>query len=257
MGFQARKETDAVAFAVAPALNDTRKGTAMAQQVVFGTVTLVSGVGTVTGRGVLANAFVDLTLITPGGTVAGIYKVTGIGTSGGFTVTAISGAGATQTTDTSTLQYMVTNPLFHGDQTPQFTSGDYLSPIANLLTVTAATAVDLPTSITLANQIRQVLNQMMADSVAHLVADTTNPVSAAVAVDLPSVETLLNACKTSFNAHLTQANVHINNDTNNNVATANATDLPSSEALANALKTAINAHLGSAPAGESVTLLNP
>lgn len=255
MGLLARNGINASA-ALIGAHNDTRKGAAIAMSVIYGTITLnASGAATITNAAFTALTKVSLYLTATGGTALSVnYKQTA--SAGSVTIQGVTSAGANATTDQSTFSYMAETPLYHGDQTASAEAGDWSIAAQTLLQVTAATAVDLATSITMANQIRQVLNLMMADAVAHLVADTTNPVATAIAVDLTSVEALLNAEKTAFNAHLAQAGVHITNDTTNTVATANATDLPSSEALANALKTAINAHLASAPQGESVTVIN-
>jgi len=79
-------------------------------------------------------------------------------------------------------------------------------------TVTAATAVDLPTSIALLNQIAAVYALHIPDTLAQLIADTVNVNAAAAAVDLATSQTLANALKTAFNAHLAQSGVHYNND---------------------------------------------
>lgn len=126
-------------------------------------------------------------------------------------------------------------------------------------------AVDLPTTITLANNLKAELNTHMASACdpttgqgVHLAADATNgPIATANATDLASSETLLNAIKTKFNAHLTQAGVHCTNDATNTVATTNAVDLPTSEALANALQTAINAHFAAALHHDATNLVAP
>lgn len=148
---------------------------------------------------------------------------------------------------------------FHADVTST-TTGDFSALAATPLTVTATNATTLPTSITLANQIRAFLLVQFVDPLAHKAADSTNFTTlnaVAVAVDLTTAQTLLNACKSTFNAHCAQAGVHYTNDGTNTVATANATDQASSNALANALKTAINAHIISAPAGASLKLVDP
>lgn len=255
MGLQARKAADNVAFATATAHNDSRKSTATAWTVARGSITLVAGVATITNAGFNGNTVVSLYMVTPGGTLGVNYKQAVAATT--VTITAISSSGTTVTTDTSTLSYTAETPTFHADQTASTAPSDPLNPAPTFLTVTAASAVDLPTSITSANNIRQVLNQHMADAVSHVAADSTNTVSTALAVDLTTTEALLNACKTAFNAHIALAASHVFADALNTVATANATDLPSSEALANALKAAINLHLASAPLGESVAIVSP
>lgn len=253
MGLLARRQVDAAAFAAAAGLNDTRKGTALAWNVRRGSITLVSGAATITDASFNAGTTVSLYVVTPGGTMGAQYKQSVSGTTA--TVQAISLAGANVTTDTSTLTYVAETPVFHADQSPLGAAADAKQPSATFLTVSAANATDLPTSIALANNIRQVLNQHMADSVSHVVIDATNPVTTAVASDLATTEALLNASKTAFNAHIALAAAHVFVDAINTVATANATDLASSETLANAMKAAINLHLGSAPPGESVTII--
>lgn len=255
--YQVRKEVDALAGAAAAASADTRKAAIFCRGFASGTATLTAGVATVTGSGIPANAVVKFMLTTGGGTLGVGYKVTGVGTSGGFTVTSMQTTNATQTSDTSTLSWEATWPLFHADQTPSYNTGDEISPKANALTVTADTAVDLATSLTMCNQIRQVLIQHMADAVSHLAADPTNSATlGAVASDLTTGIAAANAHKAAFNAHLTQSGVHVFNDTLNTVSTTNASDLTTLEALVNAMKTAVNAHLGSAPAGNGVVVVS-
>jgi len=160
------------------------------------------------------------------------------------------------TTDVSVFTWLADTPTYHADQSSSAPGGDYTAPsVGTLLTVTAATAADLPTSITLANNIRAVHNLMLADGVAHVAVDTANVIATAVASDLATTEALLNALKAAYNLHRLQSGVHVNNDTVNSVATANATDLATSQTLANALKAAYNLHLASAPGGESIVLL--
>lgn len=122
------------------------------------------------------------------------------------------------------------------------------------VTVSAPTAVDLPSTLILTNQLFGVLNLHMADDQVHLIKDGYNLSALAAfqqfpAVDLPSAVTLLNELKVVFNHHLTQSGVHQNNDNTNTCNTANATNLATSETLANALATDLNAHMASAPTG--------
>ncbi len=151
--------------------------------------------------------------------------------------------------------------VFHYDQLSDMT-GEHTHPVATIMTVTAAAATNLATSITLANNLKKVLNRHMADGLdafgcgCHTVADTTNVVTTADAATLlAEVQTLLNAIKTKFNAHLTQSGVHPNNDGTNTEATANATDQTTANALAISLKAKINAHMASANAGHGIRLV--
>ena len=96
--------------------------------------------------------------------------------------------------------------------------GTYEFPTSTTLAVSAATAVDLPTVIALANNIRGVLLAHLSDDSAHQIRDTVNYnllLATVVASDLTSVETLLNSMVTIYTAHRTQSGVHMNNDTFN------------------------------------------
>lgn len=260
MGLLAQREVDAAGYAAAQAISDTRKSLTVARGYATGSVSLTSGTKAVTGAGIPANALIRFIMATPGGTLGVCYQPTGVGTTGGFTVTSLQTTGATQAADTSTLTWEASWPLFHADQTPQFSSNTSAFPAVSNLTSTAATAVDLPSTILLSNQMLSILSTHGASATSHLVADTTLAAALLLltqAVDQPSVNTLLNGLKAAFNSHLTQAGVHVYNDTLNTNATTAASSLATAIALANVLQGQLNAHLSSAPTGESVTFLNP
>jgi hypothetical protein len=149
----------------------------------------------------------------------------------------------------------------HADATSTF-SGNYQAPVITAMQVTG-TAVDLPSTITVAEQVRTILLAHFADAGtaqnlwggAHKAADATNvagisyttiPKISSSTGTLAQVETLLNALKTACNAHVGQSGVHFTNDGTNSVSASNATDLPSSETLASGsggLKAFVNAHV--------------
>lgn len=151
---------------------------------------------------------------------------------------------------------------FHADILSS-TTGDFMFPATASILVTAATAVDLPTCITLANQIVGVMQVMMKDGIStdpyfagsHKIPDAANSTAIATAVDLPSVIVAANALKAQINAHLTQAGVHFTNDATNTIVAAAATILSDSITLLNAIKTSINAHIVGAPAGSTMIKL--
>jgi len=164
--------------------------------------------------------------------------------------------------------------FFHTDVTSNGTTGDPLLREGNGLSAASAAstlptnAVDLPTSVALANALQALAARHAADSVAahqsaagaHLISDTALAVTLAAvpaAVLLPSVQTLANAEKTFWNAHFTSAGVHVTNDATNTIAAAAASDQPTSNTLLNAIKTAVVAHFVSAPAGDSIALTSP
>jgi hypothetical protein len=164
--------------------------------------------------------------------------------------------------------------FFHADVTSNATAGDPMVRDGSGLTATSAAvtlpanAVDLPSSILLANALQALLATHAADAIsshasaagAHLIPDTVNaPALAAVpvAVDQGTTDTLANAEKTFLNAHFTQAGVHVTNDAVNTIAAAAATTLPTGITLLNAMRAACVAHFASAPAGDSILLTSP
>ncbi len=261
MSYQTRKLVDTAAKAVVAALNATRKSPGYCTDTATGTMTLISGTSNVSGAtGVHANAFVDIMVTTASGTTGVGYKVSSQ-SEGAFTVTSFQTSNATQTADTSSLTWRSRSPLFHAATSPLSTNTtDEWNPTSTALTVTAASATNLVTSITLANNIRQVLIQHTPDAEAHLVADTfasASTLATTIASDLQSASNLANAAKTILNAHLTQSGVHVLNDSLNANSTTAATDQTTTDNLLNALKTNINAHVGSAPTGSSIKLIGP
>lgn len=155
---------------------------------------------------------------------------------------------------------------FHADATPAGLLGDnlYLSVAAATTPLQAtATAVDLPTSITLAANLGALFRMHWTDAIsthpygagAHKIPDAANLTALALLApptDLPSTIVYANALKAEWNAHLSSAGVHFNNDGANAVVAANATDLPSLLILLSAIKAAFNAHVVSAPAGSNM-----
>lgn len=155
----------------------------------------------------------------------------------------------------------VATTLPHYDITGS-TSGTDAAPVITPLAVTAATAVDLPTTIALAENIRSVMLTMMADTVAHKIADATNIALITVAtvptaVDQGTVDTLLAALKAAHNAHCSQSGVHSHSDATNTNSTTAATTLVTSEALANALAANVTAHILFAWPSPSLNLILP
>lgn len=143
-----------------------------------------------------------------------------------------------------------TDGYFHRSRS-SVPSGDYRNPSSSALSVSAASATDLATSIALTNDIFHVLKAHCLDDVAHLVADTA--VFSVLdgysnATDLTSVQVVLNACKAQYNLHIVKTTCHLHADSSNSVSASNATDQSSANTLANQFKTNLNAHSGSAPA---------
>lgn len=140
----------------------------------------------------------------------------------------------------------------HRDKT-SLPGTDIMLPTSSVLQVTAANASDLPTCITLANQMRSIMNVHFADSSAHLVADTVSSL-APVASDLATVITLANSLKSVYNVHGVSTTYHLNADTT--IATTNASDLATSITLLNAEKTKFNSHINAGGAIQRIVLVD-
>lgn len=248
MSIQARRGTDAVPYALVKAGADVRL---LANDQCGTTAALVAGAKTVTGVTLLQGSAITLTYNTVAGTQTFLSAPLASRTATQF---GIVGGGS----DTSTVDWRITHAFFHGDCTC-VTTGDQMFPaVTQIQTLAPTNAVDLPTSIALANALKFICLNHAADTCAHKAADTTNaPTLAAIAnaVDLPSVILVANGLKAFANAHYTQAGVHINNDTFNTNATTAASDQSTSNTLLNALKGQLVLHIPHAPGGESVSLL--
>lgn len=125
---------------------------------------------------------------------------------------------------------------------------DAKNVVLTTVTVAAAAATNLATTLTLANQVLAVLGNMhMPDGQVHVKADTVNnPIlnGYTPASTLATAEVLLNALSVLFVAHLTASGVHVHNDgTSYSGLSTPATDLTSSQNLANSLKAAVNTHM--------------
>lgn len=120
------------------------------------------------------------------------------------------------------------------------------------VTVTAANATDLPTSLALCNNIIGVYTFHFADTLAHKTADATSLPAIGAAVDLASAQTAANAIKTAVGTHIGSSTVNYNADATNTISSANASDQTTLNTLLNELKTDINAHMASGPAAASL-----
>lgn len=150
----------------------------------------------------------------------------------------------------------------HSDQTGVDTSNGYTDPDSEVLSVTAANASNLATSVTLTNNLRGVMLEHFRDDVSHRLADDTSVGlldGYSDAVILDDVEDQLNTMHHVFNGHLSRSvssiKVHLNDDAVNVVTTAAATDQSTANALGNALKSAVNAHILLGPAVGKIKLI--
>jgi hypothetical protein len=143
--------------------------------------------------------------------------------------------------------------FFHADTT-QRTTGHYLSPVVADEQVASANGSSVPTNVTLANEIKALLNRHFADTLAHNTA-VSAAISTADASDDATSITLANAIKAAYNTHLSASNVHYTNDATNTTAATDATNTATCSTLLNELKGDINAHVVSAPLGAKIKLV--
>lgn len=142
----------------------------------------------------------------------------------------------------------------HNDLKAQIGAGSSFHLDASEKTITAATASDLPTCLTMVNQMLSVYQFHMADTLAHKTAGVALA-SYAVATDLASAIARANDIKAKYNTHRASTTYHYTADSTDVETAADATDLASLETLLNDLKTQLNAHFASAPAAKSLRLV--
>jgi hypothetical protein len=123
---------------------------------------------------------------------------------------------------------------------------------ASEVTVTAANASDLATSLTLCNQLIGVFTFHFADLLAHKVVAVSTLPALGAALDLATAITAANLMKASHNTECGSTARHYTADATNTTAAANATDQSSLNTLLNELKTDLNAHMASAPTAPSL-----
>lgn len=142
----------------------------------------------------------------------------------------------------------------HNDLKAQVGAGAHYHLDASETTVTAADATDLASSLTLVNQILDVYQFHMADTLAHKVAGVALA-SYAHAADLATAITRANDVKAKFNTHRASTTYHYNADAGV-VAAADATDQASLNTLLNEIKGDLNTHMADAPAAKSLRLVD-
>jgi hypothetical protein len=142
----------------------------------------------------------------------------------------------------------------HNDLKAQVGAGASFHLDASEVTVAAANASDLASSLTLVNQLLDVYKFHMADTLAHKAAGVALA-SYAYATDLASAIARANDIKAKLDVHRASTTYHYNADAGT-VAAANATDQTSLNTLLNELKGDLNAHMASAPAAKSMRLIS-
>ena len=143
----------------------------------------------------------------------------------------------------------------HNDLKAQIGAGSHFHMDACELTVSAANASSLATSLVLCNQLIAVMRFHFADLLALKVADATSLPALNAAVDLTSAQTAANLMKASYNTHRASTTYHYNADATNVTSSADASDQSSLNTLLNELKTDVNAHIADGPAAKSIRVV--
>lgn len=115
----------------------------------------------------------------------------------------------------------------------------------------AANATNLPTALTLVNELRAVSLVHRADTFSHKIADVAT-ITAPAATDLATAETLANELKSDYATHAASAAIHYNADVTNAITASNATDLGTLVTLVNDIKAQFIAHFALAATGSLV-----
>lgn len=122
--------------------------------------------------------------------------------------------------------------------------------------VKSANASDLASSLTLCNELINVLRFHFADTLALKAADATSLPAVGAAIDLASAITAANLMKASYNTHCASTAKHYNADATNTTSAADATDQTSLNTLLNELKSDVNAHIADGPAAASIRVIS-
>lgn len=106
-------------------------------------------------------------------------------------------------------------------------------------------AINLSSSITLANALKRAANAHVINTSYHVAADAADQAVIVDASDLPSLIILTNTLKFLFNKHVLNAAVHLSVDTSDLVGHPDAASLHDAMEILNSLRTNFNAHIAS------------
>ncbi|HEY1697974.1 MAG TPA: hypothetical protein VGG39_37700 [Polyangiaceae bacterium] len=135
-------------------------------------------------------------------------------------------------------------------------AGDFTNPTAVPLTLASGPASDLPSLLSLCQELAGRHAAHTHDRFAHLKPDTADDLAKGPPATLADAVAFLNDAKAKFNAHLSQAGVHVVNDPNK-ITAPDAADQQTACDLANTYRALYNAHIQAAPPGFSVDLIGP
>ena len=145
--------------------------------------------------------------------------------------------------------------LFHKDRSAAAPTSppDYRNPSVTRL-APAAAATNPATQLSLANNLKSVINRHFRDAGVHNTA-LSALIATADATDATTAITLANAVKAAYNTHCGSVTVHFNADATNTTSSADATDATTLQTLVNEIRTDVIAHMASAPVGVFVEVI--
>jgi hypothetical protein len=135
-------------------------------------------------------------------------------------------------------------------------AGDFTTPTAVPLLFSSGPASDLPTLLSLCQEIAGRHRAHTRDGFAHLKPDAGDDLAKGPPATLADAIAFVNDAKAKFNGHLSQPGVHVVNDPNK-ITAPDASDQQTACDLANTYRALYNAHIQAAPAGFSVDLIGP
>ncbi|MGH7298376.1 MAG: hypothetical protein ACRELB_25780 [Polyangiaceae bacterium] len=135
-------------------------------------------------------------------------------------------------------------------------AGDFTNPVAVPLLFASGPASDLPSLLSLCQEIAGRHRAHTRDGFAHVAADTLDDLAKPPPAALADAIAFLNDAKGKFNAHLSQQGVHVVSDPNK-ITAPDATNQQTAIDLANTYRALYNAHIQAAPPGFSIDLIGP
>lgn len=110
-------------------------------------------------------------------------------------------------------------------------------------TILSPDAVDLPTLITLLNELKLKFNAHLSQPGVHVVDNVSYVVTAVDAIDLATSILLVNELNLAYLQHVSSLGVHLYDDTLNVISVGTATDLITSITVANQIKSEFSGHI--------------
>ncbi len=110
-------------------------------------------------------------------------------------------------------------------------------------TILSPDAINLPTLITLLNELKSKFNDHLTQPCVHVIDDIAHIITEADAIDPITSVALVNALNLAYLQHISASSVHLYNDTLNVLSVATAIDVPTAIVAANQIKFEFSGHI--------------